>query len=78
MTVSHGVQGQLISEARNCIYSDIKALTFWFPWVYLVPLACAQAMVLPWLYLSEHEQSAICFWITEIKATVLTFVCIKC
>ena len=27
MTVSHGVEGQLISEARICIYSDIKALT---------------------------------------------------
>ena len=26
MTVSHGVEGQLISEARICIYSDIKAL----------------------------------------------------
>ena len=26
MTVSHGVGGQLISEARICIYSDIKAL----------------------------------------------------
>ena len=26
MTVSHGVKGQLISEARICIYSDIKAL----------------------------------------------------
>ena len=27
MTVSHGVEGQLISEARICIYSDIKALS---------------------------------------------------
>ena len=46
MNVPHGVEGQLISEARICIYSDsnIKALTFWFPWVYLVPLACEQAM----------------------------------
>ena len=26
MTVSHGVEGQLISEAMICIYSDIKAL----------------------------------------------------
>ena len=26
MTVSHGVEEQLISEARICIYSDIKAL----------------------------------------------------
>ena len=26
MTVSRGVEGQLISEARICIYSDIKAL----------------------------------------------------
>ena len=30
MTVSHGVEGQLISEARICIYSDIKALSH--PW----------------------------------------------
>ena len=28
MTVSHGVEGQLISEARICIYSDIKALNY--------------------------------------------------
>ena len=27
MTVSNGVEGQLISEARICIYSDIKALS---------------------------------------------------
>ena len=26
MTISHGVEGPLISEARICIYSDIKAL----------------------------------------------------
>ena len=30
MTVSrHGVEGQLISEARICIISDIKALNCW-------------------------------------------------
>ena len=28
MTVSHGVEGQLISEARICIYSEIKALRY--------------------------------------------------
>ena len=28
MTVSHGVEGQLISEARTCIYRDIKALSY--------------------------------------------------
>ena len=26
MTVFHGVEGQMISEARTFIYSDIKAL----------------------------------------------------
>ena len=28
MTVSHGVEGQLISEAKICIYSDMKALSY--------------------------------------------------
>ena len=28
MTVSRGAEGQLISEARICIYSDIKALMY--------------------------------------------------
>ena len=36
MTVSGGVEGQLIIEARICIYSDIKALKAERPYYFLV------------------------------------------
>ena len=28
MTVTHGIEGQLITETRNCIYRDIKDLNY--------------------------------------------------